>query len=87
MQRSTLVGNGTQRPRICLSRRAAAALLAAVLLHSFAACPRQVAAARIIVYPLPWTSHSFVMAKLGAELNRRGHEVGNSTRLRAAARL
>ncbi len=76
MHGSTGLGSSTQRMRRSLSRRAAAALLAAALMHSFAAGPRQAAAARIIVYPLPWTSHSFVMAKLGAELDRRGHEVG-----------
>ena len=75
-------------PALChgrmLSRRAAAALLAVAILHSYTAGPLQAEAARIIVYPLPWTSHSFAMAKLGAELNRRGHDVRCLPRLCAA---
>ena len=56
------------------SRFVQAALVVAVV-HSLGACQRGVDAARIVVHPLPWASHTFGMAKLAAELSRRGHEV------------
>ena len=54
------------------------ALLVVVVAQSLAlACQRTADAARIVVQPLPWASHTFGLAKLSAELNRRGHQVSS----------
>ncbi len=61
------------------ANRAASRLLRAVavvaVMHSLGACQVGADAARIVVHPLPWASHTFGMAKLAAELSRRGHQV------------
>ena len=46
-----------------------------LLLASCSLCPCPSSAARILVHPMPWASHTLGMAKLAAELSRRGHEV------------
>ena len=57
------------------SRLVRAAVVVTAVMHSLAACQRTADAARIVVHPLPWASHTFGMAKLAAELSRRGHQV------------
>ena len=56
--------------------RVVRAVVIVTVMHSLAACQRRADAARMVVHPMPWASHTFGMAKLGAELSRRGHEVG-----------
>lgn len=74
-ERSCLrMGASSQGANGTASRLVRAAVVVAVM-HSLGACQRGTEAAHIVVHPLPWASHTFGMAKLAAELSRRGHQV------------